>query len=61
MYPIQMRGSNNIFKLDDEIRLIAMKSLQRVPVKWGPYLIDPKQVADDPVIEKEKPAADDSM
>lgn len=56
-----MRGSNNIFKLDDEIRLIAMKSLQRVPVKWGPYLIDPKQVADDPVIEKEKPAADDSM
>ena len=41
-YPIKMKGSNHLFKLDDTIRAIALKSLQMVPTLWTDYLIDPE-------------------
>ncbi|CAD8121315.1 unnamed protein product [Paramecium sonneborni] len=58
LIPIQMRGSNNIFKLDDDVLKIAIKQLEKVPVKWGPYLVDPKDVAKEVVGEKQ---VDDTM
>ena len=38
-----MKGQNHLFKLDDTIRAIALKSLQMVPALWTDYLIDPHQ------------------
>ncbi|CAK91611.1 unnamed protein product (macronuclear) [Paramecium tetraurelia] len=58
LIPIQMRGSNNIFKLGDDILKIAIKQLEKVPVKWGPYLVDPKDVAKEAIGEKQ---VDDTM
>lgn len=46
IYPISMKGSNNIFKLDEDIKQIALKNITRVPTSWAPYLVDDTMVED---------------
>ena len=40
---MSMRGAQNIFKLDRELRDTAMKLIQKVPTLWSEYVLNDYQ------------------
>jgi hypothetical protein len=46
-YPISMRGSKDIYRLEEDIRERALALLHKVPVKWCDYKVDPNIFADE--------------